>query len=195
MNWFEIIGFVTGLASVWLFARQNIWAWPVGLTNSASWLILFLQSGLYADSALQVVYIGLGAYGWWNWRSAARSIHELRVTFAPGRVRALLVVVAIGGTALVALLLDALTDSTVPLADAATTVLSLIATYLLAKKHIENWPLWIVGVNLPCVALYLYKGLVLTAALQPLFIALSVAGWLAWSRSMHAQTSRAGAAA
>jgi nicotinamide mononucleotide transporter len=76
-------------------------------------------------------------------------------------------------------------SSTVPFPDAATTVLSLAAYYLLAQKHIETWPIWIFGVNLPYLALYLYKGLVLTAALQPLFIALSIRGWINWRRDLR----------
>jgi nicotinamide mononucleotide transporter len=75
----------------------------------------------------------------------------------------------------------------VAFADAATTVLSLVAYFLLARKHIENWPIWIFGVNLPYIALYLVKGLVLTAALQRLFIALSIRGWVNWRRDLHAR--------
>ena len=175
---------------MWLFARQKTWAWPVGLVNSASWLVLFLQAGLYADSGLQAVYIGLGLYGWWNWHRG-KSGFELPVTFAPTRTRLVVAAAAIAGTGLLALLLDRVTDSTVPLPDAATTVLSLSATYLLAKKHIENWPIWILGVNIPYIGLYIYKGLILTAALQPLFIALSVLGWIGWWQTMRRSGAKA----
>ena len=88
--------------------------------------------------------------------------------------------IGVAGTLLLGVFLDRATDSTVPYPDAATTVLSLVAYFLLARKHIENWPIWIFGVNLPYLALYLYKGLVLTAALQPLFIAVSILGWISW---------------
>ncbi len=96
-----------------------------------------------------------------------------------------LISTAVAGTLVLGLFLDRATDSTVPLPDAATTILSLIAYFLLARKHVENWPIWILGVNLPYFALYLYKGLVLTAALQPLFIALSIKGWIAWHRDLR----------
>jgi nicotinamide mononucleotide transporter len=186
-NWIEALGFATGIASVWLFARQHLAAWPVGIVTSLCWFVLFLLSGLYADSGLQVFYVGVSLYGWWHWvhgRSSTRV--ELPVTHTPSRLSLALCGVTVAATLAFWAFLDRATDSTVPLPDAATTVLSLVAYFLLARKHIENWPIWIFGVNLPYVALYLYKGLVLTAALQPLFILLSVRGWLSWRRDLRA---------
>ncbi len=100
-------------------------------------------------------------------------------------------VVVLAAIAGVGTFLATATDSTVPYPDAATMVLSLAAQVLLTRKHIETWPVWIFGVNLPFIAIYLYKGLALTAGLQLVFIALSVAGWIAWRRSMHATATSA----
>ena len=105
-----------------------------------------------------------------------------------------LILAAVIGTLAMGAFLDATSDSTVPYPDAATTVLSLIAQYLLTRKHVETWPVWIFGVNLPYIAIYLYKGLALTAALQFVFIALSIAGWAAWRSSMAARRDQASAA-
>ena len=80
-----------------------------------------------------------------------------------------------------------------PYPDAATTVLSLVAQLLLTRKHIDNWPVWIFGVNVPYIAIYLYKGLALTAALQLVFIALSVIGWRAWLRAIAGTPGNRGA--
>jgi nicotinamide mononucleotide transporter len=87
-------------------------------------------------------------------------------------------------TAALAALLAAGTDSRVPLGDAATTVCSLAANFWLARRRTDNWPLWIAGVNAPYFALYLYKGLALTASLQVVFIIFSVIGWRTWRREM-----------
>jgi nicotinamide mononucleotide transporter len=195
-NWIEVLGFATGVASVWLFARQHVAAWPVGIVTSLCWLVLFLQSGLYADSGLQVFYVAVSLYGWWHWLADRPSAdEELPVTRTPRRLALGLIGVAVAGTLLVGLFLDGVTDSTVPFPDAATTILSLVAYFLLARKHIENWPIWIFGVNLPYLALYLYKGLVLTAALQPLFIALSIRGWVNWRRDLQARQEVRGTSA
>jgi nicotinamide mononucleotide transporter len=180
----EPLAVLTGIACVALTVRQRILSWPVGIASSALFLVLFLRAGLYADTALQVLYIGLGLYGWWHWLHGGPSRDSLPVTTASTASRAAMTVGALVVTVLVGALLDGFTDSTVPYPDAATTVLSITAQLLLTRKLIETWPVWIFGVNVPYIAIYLYKGLALTAALQLVFIALSVLGWAAWRRSM-----------
>lgn len=186
LPWIEPLAVVTGIASVALTVRQHIVSWPVGIVSSALFLALFLGAGLYADSMLQVVYVVLGLYGWWFWLTGGPRRDELPVTTASTRMSVSMVVIAILGTLGFGTVLDVVTNSTVPYADAATTSLSLVAQFLLTRKHVETWPVWIFGVNVPFIAIYLYKGLAMTAALQLVFIALSIAGWRAWRRSMAA---------
>lgn len=183
----EPLAVVTGIGSVALTVGQRISNWPVGIVSSVLFLALFLSAGLYADTMLQALYIVLGVYGWWHWlRGGPRANDDLPVTPASNRLRIALVLATVAGTLVFGAFLDTATDSTVPYADAATTALSLVAQLLLTRKHIENWPVWIFGVNLPYIAIYLYKGLAVTAALQLVYIALSVAGWAAWRRAMAA---------
>lgn len=181
-----------GIACVALTVRERIASWPVGIASSALFLVLFAGAGLYADSLLQVLYLALGGYGWWHWLHGGPRRDDLPVTAASWRLRGALAVAAVAGTLAFGAFLDGATDSTVPYPDAATTVLSLVAQLLLTRKLIDSWPVWILGVNVPYIALYLSKGLAMTAALQVVFIALSVAGWVAWRRSMAA-TAAAGA--
>lgn len=183
----EPVAVITGIATVALTVRQAIAAWPIGIVSTALFLVLFVEAGLYADSALQVLYVGLGFYGWWHWLHGGPRGNDLPVTAASPRIRLLLAFGVVIAIAVVGVFLDVTTDSTVPYPDAATTVLSVTAQLLLTRKYIESWPVWIFGVNLPYIAIYLYKGLALTAALQLVFIALSVAGWVAWRRSMAEQ--------
>jgi nicotinamide mononucleotide transporter len=185
LPWLEPAAVLTGIACVALTVRQHIANWPLGIVSSGLFAALFLAAGLYADSALQVVYIGLGVYGWWYWLHGGPTGDDLPVTFASTRLRVGMAVVVLAAIAGVGTLIAAATDSTVPYPDAATMVLSLAAQVLLTRKHIETWPVWIFGVNLPYIAIYLSKGLALTAGLQLVFIALSVAGWIAWRRSMR----------
>jgi nicotinamide mononucleotide transporter len=187
----EIAAVLLGIATVALTVRQHIVSWPTGIVSSALFLLLFLEAGLYADSLLQVLYVGLGLYGWWHWLHGGPSRNALPVTRASTQLRLALVADAIVATAAFGALLDATTDSTVPYPDAATTVLSVVAQILLTRKKVENWPIWIFGVNIPYIAIYLYKGLALTAGLQVLFIALSFAGWRAWRRSMATPSAAA----
>ena len=187
----ELLAVATGIASVALTVRQHIANWPVGILSSGLFMVLFVEAGLYADSMLQVLYVLLGVYGWWHWRHGAPGGQELPVTSASTRVRIACAIGAIVGTLAFGAFLDGSTDSTVPYPDAATTVLSITAQILLTRKLIETWPVWIFGVNIPFIAIYLYKGLALTAGLQLVFIALSIAGWVAWHRSMTLRSASA----
>ena len=181
----EIAGFVTGAACVWLAARSSVWTWPLGTVNSGFWLVLFLGNGLYADSFLQVVYLVMGFYGWWHWLHGAKAATVRPVARAPRAELAAVAAASVAGIVAWTWVLASFTNSTVPIADAVTTVLSLAANWLLARRFIENWPLWIAGVNVPYIGLYLYKGLALTAALQLVYIALSAIGWRDWRRELR----------
>jgi nicotinamide mononucleotide transporter len=98
MSWTEILGFVTGAASVWLYVRQRVSAWPLGIANSAFWLVLFCDSKLYLDSALQIVYILLGLGGWYWWINGGERRKDLPVVHTRRAETAVLVGFAIAST-------------------------------------------------------------------------------------------------
>ena len=180
-NWAEVLGFVTGAWCVWLVGRQSAWNWPIGIANNLVWILLFATAGLFADSALQVVYIALAVWGWRNWVQG-RAGGTLPVTGTTGTEWVWLVAAGIAGAGALTLLLDVATTSTVPFWDAVTTVLSLLATWGQATKRWESWLLWIAA-DLIYIPLYLHKGLTLTALLYAGFLLLCVRGLLAWRRS------------
>ncbi|UNQ36650.1 nicotinamide riboside transporter PnuC [Prescottella equi] len=180
-SWAEVLGFVTGAWCVWLVGRQSVWNWPIGIANNLVWILLFATAGLFADSALQIVYIALAVWGWRNWVQG-RAGETLAVTGTTGTEWVWLAGAGIAGTGALMLLLDTATSSTVPLWDAVTTVLSLLATWGQATKRWESWLLWIAA-DLIYIPLYLHKGLTLTALLYCGFLLLCVRGLLAWRRS------------
>ena len=189
-TWAEVLGFATGLINVGLLVRQHILNWPVGILNVALLMLVFWSAGLYADASLQVLYVLLGCYGWWAWLHGGQDRSHLLVrpttrTEWPAQ--------AVAGVLLTAglwLFLDRLTNSTVPLADAVTTALSLLATYGQSRKLIENWWLWIAA-DLIYIPLYGYKDLWLTSILYVAFLALCVAGLRAWQSALRAQRAPA----
>ncbi len=130
MSWSEVAGFVAGALSVFLYVRQSVWAWPTGIANSAFWLILFWDTGLFLDAGLQVVYIGLGVAGWIWWARGQREDGVRRSELPVARTSRphALALVAIGLVATVMLwwAMEQVNDAA-PLPDAATTVVSLIA--------------------------------------------------------------------
>lgn len=187
-TWAELLGFATGVVNVWLVARQHIANWPIGIANVLLLMLLFWTAGLYADAGLQIVYVVLGGYGWWHWLFGGEQRSRLTVSrtgrgewWALGAAGVLLTV------ALWALL-DRATDSTVPLADAVTTVLSLLATYGQTRKLVESWWLWIVA-DLIYIPLYAYKGLWLTGGLYLIFLGLCVLGLRAWRADLRQRSA------
>jgi nicotinamide mononucleotide transporter len=143
MNLIEVMGFLTGAVCVLLAVRQNIWNWPIGIANNIIYFVVFWRSKLYADACLQLVYIAISLYGWWKWLHKDASKHELTPTRLTSNweVGALAAVTALS-TVCLYFILHRFTDSTVPLGDATTTALSLTAQYMLSRKLIENWTVW-----------------------------------------------------
>jgi nicotinamide mononucleotide transporter len=183
-TWAEVLGFATGLLNVWLLVRQHILNWPLGILNVALLMLVFWAAGLYADAGLQILYVLLGLYGWWAWRYGGAGRSQLIVRATTGREWLAQAVAGVVLTAGLALFLDRLTSSTVPLADALTTALSLLATYGQSRKLVENWWLWIVA-DLIYIPLYGYKDLWLTAILYVAFLALCVAGLRTWRSALR----------
>ena len=184
-TWAEVLGFATGLVNVGLLVRRHILNWPVGILNVLLLMLVFWSVGLYADATLQIVYVLLGAYGWWAWRYGGVSRTPLPVRTTTQREWLLLAVAGVLLTGGLWLFLDRLTGSTVPLADALTTALSLLATYGQTRKLVESWWLWIAA-DLIYIPLYAYKGLWLTAILYVAFLTLCVLGLRAWRAALPA---------
>lgn len=179
----EVLGFVTGGICVWLVVREHLWNWPIGLANNVVFFVLFLQSRLFADMGLQVVYFALGAYGWWQWRFGGPRHGRLPVSRTTrAEWLALSLLAPLGFIGLRALLIRV--NGAAPAADAVTTILSLVAQYLLCRKRIENWWFWIAA-DLIYVPLYLHRALPLTALLYAGFLVLCGLGLRAWRHSLR----------
>lgn len=183
----EVLGFVTGALCVWAVTRQLSWNWPIGIANNLFFIVLFLGAGLYADTALQVIFVVLGVYGWWMW-SRGSATSDLLVRHVTAREAVAGVAATAVGTVGVALLLHSQTDSTVPWPDAFILAASLFATWGQARKIVEQWWVWIL-VDLVSIPLYVHKGLWLTAILYTGFLCLCVDGLRRWRRDLASQAS------
>ncbi len=178
----EALGFVTGAACVWLTVKQNIWNWPLGLANNVFFIVLFLGAGLYGDMSLQLVYIVLGILGWYWWLHGGENRSQLRVARATPTTLLIMGALILAGTLGLTLLLQIFNGSA-PFLDALTTVLSLAAQYLLTRKLIENWYVWITA-DVLYVGLYAAKGLYLTSGLYAIFLGMCVVGLWSWQKSL-----------
>lgn len=181
-NWQELVGSLTGGLCVWLLVKQNIWNWPIGITNNIFYIVIFYKSGLFADAGLQFVYIAIAIYGWWNWLHGGLEHTELKVNHAsPPAIMAYLGMAA-AATATLYWILKRYTPSTVPFADGLTVALFLTAQFMMSRKIVQNWWFWIVG-DVLVIGLYIYKHLYLTSALYAFFLAMCVAGLLEWQKA------------
>lgn len=179
----ELFAAITGAISVWLSVRQNIWSWPTAIVNVVLYVLVFRDAKLYADMGLQVIYAALSVYGWYQWLYGGEGRTELRVTRTSPRLAALLTLVAAAGSALLGTLLRHATDAALPFMDSFLSSTSLVAQWMMTKKLLENWLVWI-AVDVLYVGMFLFKGLYLTAGLYAVFLVLAVRGYLDWRRSM-----------
>ena len=193
-EWPQVLGFVTGAVCVWLAGRRNVWNYPIGIANNVVLFLVFIGAGLYASSALQVVYLLMGAHGWWRWTRGAEQSRSY-VVRTPSRAWPWLALAAVAGTVVLVWVLTTFTDSQVAIADAATTAASLVAQYMLNRKWIENWFVWIC-VDIAFVGLSIAAGLWVIAALYLLFIGLCVIGYRSWRHAAsHERSGAPGVAA
>ena len=182
VTWLEIVAFVLAMAMVVFNIRVNPIAWPLAITSSLLYFALFWNSRLYGEASLQLLFVAVASWGWWQWlagRAADGTPLRVHSLTWRGRWNALLALAITWP--LTGLFLRHFTDSDVPWWDAFPTAGSLVGQWLLGRKYVENWPVWIV-VNTASVALFAHKGLWLTVLLYALFIAMSAIGWRAWLR-------------
>ena len=184
LTWLEIVAFVFTLACVYLNTREHVAAWPIGIVGTGLYAVLFFESKLYGDFGLQFVYIASSVYGWYAWSRGGANDERLAVSRVPKKTALFAGGFVIFAWPLAGLFFDRCTDTDVPYFDALPTVLSLCGQWMLARKHIENWWLWIVA-DVIYVVLFIYKHLYLTSLLYALFIGLCALGLRDWNRSLR----------
>jgi nicotinamide mononucleotide transporter len=182
VTWAEIVAFVLAIWMVVCNMRVNPLAWPLAIASSAIYGVLFVHSKLYGEAGLQIVFIVVALWGWWQWlRGRQADGSALKVRFLGTRARLLMVAATLAVWPLLGLFLHRVTDSDVPWFDAFPTAGSLAGQWLLGRQYVENWPAWVV-VNIVSIGLFAWKGLWLTTLLYGLFTLMALAGWRTWVR-------------
>jgi nicotinamide mononucleotide transporter len=179
----EFVAVVFGIVSVLLSVRQNIWSWPTALVNVALFFALFYKSGLYSDMGLQVVYFILSLYGWYEWLYGGKGRTALLVSKTSTQTSVILLVIGVVVWAALATFTSLLPGVALPYLDAALTTASLVAQWMMTRKLLENWVLWII-LDVAYVGMFIFKGLYLTAANYAVYLALAVLGYIAWKRTL-----------
>jgi nicotinamide mononucleotide transporter len=182
VEWIQWVAATAGAVSVYLSARENIWSWPTAIVNVGLYIFVFFESGLYSDMGLQVVYLVLSIYGWYEWLYGGEQRTALHVTRASAREWMVSTVAAVVFALVVGRFTSTLPGVAFPYVDSSLTAISLVAQWMMTRKKLENWMLWIVA-DVVYVPMYLLKHLAVTAALYVVFLGLAVIGLLEWRRS------------
>lgn len=185
MNSLELIAVAFGLVSVWLAAREHILNWPTAIVNVGLFCVIFWRARLYADAALQVFYLSLSLYGWWAWLRGGADEGALHVTRSGRRVWTVGLPLALAAGVALGFLLRKYTDSPVPFLDSTLTTVSLLAQWMMTRKLLENWLVWIVA-DAVYVPMFISRGLPWTAVQYTVFLALAWMGLTGWRRSLRA---------
>lgn len=183
MDFIEIFGAITGLAYLYFEIKQKVWLWPLGIITSSFYIYIFFASKFYADMGLQVYYLIISIYGWYHWLHGNNKTSKKELSISRINPKTIFATACITIALFVALqqILDKLTDSPIPIGDAFTTALSITATWMLARKIIEHWYLWVV-INAVSLGLYIYKGLYPTSVLFLFNTVMSVVGYFQWKK-------------
>lgn len=180
----QIVGTLLGLLYLWLEYKANIWVWIVGAIMPMVHGVLYLNSGIYADAAMQLYYVAAGIYGLCVWlRGSKREEKRVDIQFTPQKWIFTLVLAYLVLHVALYFILSEFTDSRVPFFDSMSTAMSIVAMWMLSRKLVEQWLVWLV-VDMISVGLYLYKGIPITAMLYTLYCALAVAGYMRWRKQV-----------
>lgn len=184
-NYIELIGAVLGIAYIFFSIRQSILTWPVGLLTSALYVWVFFVSKLYADMGLQLYYVVISVYGWYEWlkENPDSNDEQLKISRINLKLGVILFLIGIVLFALIWFILENYTDSPVPVADAFATSLSIVATWMLARKILEHWLVWIF-VDAFSIGLFFYKGLMPTVILFVVYTFMAFAGYIEWKKNL-----------
>ncbi len=184
MNILEPVAAAFGVISIYLGTRQNMLIWPTAIINVALYGIVFRESRLYADMGLQVVYLILAVYGWYEWRYGGAEHTRLKVSRARPRTLVILAGLNLVAWLLLASLLHRYTNAAIPWLDSLLTTSSLLAQWMMTRKILENWTVWIV-LDLIYVPMFISRGLWFTAANYAIYLVLAFMGLRDWRKSLN----------
>ncbi len=185
MNWIEITGAISGLVYVILEIGQKRAMWIVGALSAVMYIIVFADSSLYAAALLQLYYVVVSIYGWRKWgkgnlTQGEKSVKEVTVKLPLKRIFYSLIA-SFAGFVLVYFMLDNFSEDPYPGADAFVAIASMLATWWVSGKHIENWIVWIVA-DVAAAILFFWQGLYATAILYAVYAFAALAGYLHWRK-------------
>jgi len=172
------------IAYLILAIRQNIWCWSAAFVSTGIYLLLMARASLYMEAALQVFYLCMAIYGWYQWRHGPGPDHVLPVSCRPPVWHVTAIVGVLCATLISGYLLQMFSNAAFPYIDSFTTWGAIVATFMVARKILENWWYWFV-IDSVSIYLYINRELYLTALLFVGYLLLIVVGYLSWRKDLR----------
>ena len=180
----EYLAVALAIAYLVLATRQNIWCWFCAFFSSAIYTYIFWDVSLLMESALNIFYVVMAVLGWWQWQYGGNEGEELPVTKLKLWQHGVLISGVLGLALLNGWLMQRYTNAALPFIDAFTTWASVVTTFLVVKKVLENWLYWIV-IDSISIYLYLDRGLTLTALLFAGYVLIAIFGFVNWKKDFN----------
>ena len=180
-NWIEITAVILAILYLVLAVKQNILCWVAGIMSSVLYFFIMQSAGLYMEAYLQVFYVVMGFYGFSQWRAGDtnNTIFVVNTWSKYQHITAILIILVL--SLLSGILLETYTDAALPFLDALVTWGAVVATYMVAKKLLENWIYWFV-IDATSIFLFIARDLWLTAALFMIYIVIIYFGYQSWNK-------------
>lgn len=181
----EMTSFTLAVVMVYFNIRQSPWGWLFGISSAALYAIVFYEARLYGDMGLQFFFISVSLWGWYQWLFGGAAHHGVTISRLTKNGWIISALGWLAGYLILSWFLRTYTDTDVPHVDAFLTAGSLVGQFLLSRKKIENWHVWI-AIDLIYIGLYVHKHLMLTAILFAVFVVMAIIGLLAWKKAYAA---------
>ena len=182
----ELTAIIFGLLSVWFAKKDNIWVFPTGIINTAIYVYLLWQWSLLGDMMINFYYVVMSIYGWYHWTRKKDNVVEFpisRMTWSEKKWSIIIFVLTILFVVTVYTIFDKFTHWTSYI-DTFVTGIFFVGMWLMAKRKIENWMLWIIG-DIISIPMYLAKGYSFTAIQYLIFTIIAIYGYIEWKRILQ----------
>ncbi len=186
IKWIELLATITGLFYIYFSLKQKVWSWPIAIFSSILFIPVFYFSEFYSHMGLQFYYVFISFYGWYLWLKGSKvdnEKQELPVTFTKKKMAIYLILIILVLFLGIAFVLKYLTKSPLPILEALTFAGSIVATWMLARKYLEHWLIWII-VNIISIGMYLYQDLYIVVVLYVAYLIMAVVGYFKWKKEI-----------
>jgi len=187
MSGWELVAVVLAIAYLLLAVRQNRLCWYAAFVSTALYTWLFWEVQLLMESLLNVYYMAMAVYGWWQWRHGGPGDRPLPVQTWPWQRHALVLTGVLAASLVSGALLSRYTQAAWPYLDSFTTWAAVVTTFMVARKVLANWGYWML-INSLNVFLFTDRGMYLTGLLYLAYLVISLFGWASWYRDYQRQS-------